>query len=194
LHALAAYMMEKSDKAHFLKNLKLQREIGDKEDKIQNLELALRQKETLSQSKEAQYQKLAEEISDVLFTLNGEGMITYMSPAVQQLTGRMAGEYLGSHLLFLIHPDDYSSLMTNLRKLGDGDHIQEDYMIKTKSGATAWVRIALRKKFATAIASNINVWQPISPVAKRRRKSWKKPWRTFIAATKSPTAAVGNTT
>ncbi|HDR04372.1 MAG TPA: PAS domain S-box protein [Candidatus Marinimicrobia bacterium] len=149
LHAMTAYLIEIRDKERFWENLRLQEISQSGIKKIKNLEEALHKGKSETRMKEDKYQSLVEEINDVLFTLDAEGMISYMSPAVVNLTGRAANEYIGSHLLFLIHPDDYSTLMTNLQKLDDGDHIQGDYMIRTKAGEAAWVRVSVKKQKRT---------------------------------------------
>lgn len=55
---------------------------------------------------EARYRLLAEASVDVVVTLDSDGALTYVSPAVRDLLGWDPGELIGTTMLTKVHPDD----------------------------------------------------------------------------------------
>lgn len=65
----------------------------------------IRAEEALKTS-EKKYRDLVENISDVIFTLRTDGIVTYISPVVERLYGYTQDEIIGKPFASFIHPDD----------------------------------------------------------------------------------------
>lgn len=59
---------------------------------------------------EARYRLLADHSADVVSEVDAEGVLTYVSPAVQQLLDWKPNELVGTSLVGLLHPDDREAL------------------------------------------------------------------------------------
>src|SRR4029077_19894377 len=54
-------------------------------------------------SSEERYRYLVENAPDLVWSIDGEGRFTFLSDAVERLTGRQADEFLGKHFGALVH-------------------------------------------------------------------------------------------
>ncbi len=74
---------------------------------------------------EEKYRTLVEGINEVIFTIDPHGRITYMSPALERLTGYSVSDVIGEPFSRYVHPDDLPGLQASLeRTLAD---LQEPY-------------------------------------------------------------------
>jgi len=55
---------------------------------------------------EAKYRALVENITEVIFTLNDHDLITYVSPAIRNLTGHAPADLMGKRLQEFVYPED----------------------------------------------------------------------------------------
>ena len=111
---------------------------------------------------EDKYQQLVENISDVIFELNGEGLVTYVSPALKDAIGYDQDEVIGKNFIVFVHPEDQSILTKRFLELGTGVEYPLDYRLMHKSGAIRWVRIKTRpimeeRRFAGARGTLIDI-------------------------------------
>ena len=58
-----------------------------------------------------QYQTLVENLSEVLYAVDETGRITYISSAIEPLSGYTPTELLGCSFLEFLHPDDVAAAM-----------------------------------------------------------------------------------
>jgi PAS domain S-box-containing protein len=72
--------------------------------------------EALRQSEE-QYRSITETIQDVVFRLNNEGYILYVSPSMESVLAYQRSEVIGEHFSRFIHPDDIQKAMKNFSDL-----------------------------------------------------------------------------
>ncbi|MFN2625793.1 MAG: putative bifunctional diguanylate cyclase/phosphodiesterase [Mycobacteriales bacterium] len=56
--------------------------------------------------REERFRSLVQESTDVVTIIDGDGFVTFQSPAVRRIFGYDAGELVGRQLIELIHPDD----------------------------------------------------------------------------------------
>ena len=90
---------------------------------------------------EKQYRHLVENISDTIFTLDENGVFTYISPAIESVTGLAPAEIVGRKLTELIAEEDLPmGLDAMFEKRASGDTTPLEYRIKLKSGEAIWVR------------------------------------------------------
>lgn len=89
---------------------------------------------------EEKYRRLVESINDVIYEVTFDGIIHYISPAVEKLIGYSAEELTGKNFLPLVHPDDLSYMT---RRMGDRAALKidpVDFRFIAKDGNLVWVR------------------------------------------------------
>ncbi len=73
--------------------------------------IARRGAEETLRAREEHYRTLIENVSDIIAIVDGQGVLTYLSPAVERALGYTPAELAGRAALSLLHPDDAFSLM-----------------------------------------------------------------------------------
>ncbi len=98
---------------------------------------------------EKKYRHLVENISDVVYTVDKDGVLTYVSPAIESLSGYIPSDLIGRSLTELIHQEDLPLMIEALQRSIASDHIEEpsEYRYVTKSGEIRWVRVSGRPVF-----------------------------------------------
>ena len=92
---------------------------------------------------ERRYRDLVENLLDIVFSLDLEGRVHYVSPAVERF-GYTAGELTGEHFTRLFHPDDLAAAEEAFRKTLGGDDEPAEYRVLDKSGGVRHVQISAR--------------------------------------------------
>src|SRR5262249_37936144 len=99
-----------------------------------------RAEDSLRRSEE-RYRQLVENINEVIFTVDPSGRITYVSPAIERVTGgRAASEVIGRSFLEFVHPDDAPALLESFQRLLHGQSEPSEYRVFGGDGAVRWVR------------------------------------------------------
>ena len=93
---------------------------------------------------EQKYRELVEDINDVIYALDADGILTYASPATEPFLGYHPREVMGRHYSSFIHPEDLPKLVQIFEKLLTGQRQVAEYRVLTKSGETRWVRASSR--------------------------------------------------
>ncbi|MEW6187136.1 MAG: PAS domain S-box protein [Thermodesulfobacteriota bacterium] len=101
--------------------------------------------EQLRESEE-RYRDLVENINDVLYLLDKEGKVQYISPAVERMFGYKPEEVVGQTFLKFIEPEDYTNVTAILQKAYVTHVAFENIEVRlfNKSGETRWVRSSNR--------------------------------------------------
>ena len=89
---------------------------------------------------EEKYRNLVESISDVIFEIDGRGALTYMSPAVRNVFGYEAEDFIGKTFLEFVHPEDSGFLIKRFAELTKGVEYPLEYRVVGKSGEVRHVR------------------------------------------------------
>lgn len=98
-----------------------------------------RAEEQLRESEE-KYRHLVENIHDVLFAISDDGVITYVSPAVESLSGYLPAEIMGRHFREFIYPEDLPRAKDAFEQIASGVFEPSEYRVLTASGGVRWVR------------------------------------------------------
>jgi len=98
---------------------------------------------------EEKYRSLVEEINEVIFVIDHFGKITYISPAVYDLTGYRPKEMLGHLFLEYIHPQDEEIVIKAFNERLKNTSAPLQYRVQKRDGSFAWVR-SLSKLFKDA--------------------------------------------
>ena len=86
------------------------------------------------------YRQLVENINDAIFFLDQNGIITYISPAIQQISGYTVAECLGRSFQDFIHPDDLPMVLGTFVSRLKGQRQQVEFRVRDKNGDTRYVR------------------------------------------------------
>ena len=111
-----------------------------------------RRVEEALEDSEKQYQLLAENVSDVIFTADLELNLTYMSPSVKLLLGYTSDELMGVSLIELMAPESVWVAIEAIRealeleKLPEKSHVRGEappleLHLKKKDGSLVWVEV-----------------------------------------------------
>lgn len=118
-----------------------------KRDELQRLYAALQEQvESLEDSNrrikaaEEKYRKLTEEITDTIFEVGSDGVIGYISPAIEIQTGFSSQELTGKRFWEVIHPDDVELIRSRFVMALEGRAVPSEYRLKTMAGGEVWVR------------------------------------------------------
>ena len=116
----------------------LERKVRELEKKNQDYEQA-RQRLREDQQR---YQDLVENLNEVIFTLDVNGMFTYLSPVVESLKGGFgytAEELIGHSFTEIIHPDDLAEVVEKFKSTLAGHPKTSDFRVIAKSGEIRWI-------------------------------------------------------
>ncbi len=96
---------------------------------------------------EEKYRELVENLDDIIYAVNAEGLVTYVSPSVEAVTGYSPSEVIKHHFSEFFHPDDIPRLKESFKSILSGHNEANEYRIVTNSGDIRWVRTSSRPIF-----------------------------------------------
>lgn len=105
---------------------------------------ALDRAENSLRSSEKRYRELVENINDVIFTIDKDGLITYVSPRIKSLADYTPEELIGTHIRAMVPEDEYSEVMEQMGRALEGNLGTTNHRIIKKDGTHAWVRVSGR--------------------------------------------------
>jgi len=89
---------------------------------------------------EERYRALVENVDGVIYVVEPQGKITYISPAVERVFGYSVEEILGQNVSRFLYPGDLKLLETRLKCALDGRSIPTEFRFIDKSGLVRFVR------------------------------------------------------
>jgi len=93
-----------------------------------------------------QYQLLAENASDVVYSSTDDGHIVWMSQSVTQVLGFTAAEMIGQRAQDLVHPDDLHLVYARRERRRGGEAIGRDFMrFRTAAGDYRDMAVSARR-------------------------------------------------
>ena len=96
--------------------------------------------EAALQASEEKYRSLVENINEVVFSLDKNGMVTYVSPAIKPMTNFDPSEIVGRHFSNFIYREDAQRIVDRFDQALLGQKKPTEYRILKKSGEYLWVR------------------------------------------------------
>ncbi len=95
------------------------------------------------QESELKFKNLIENISEVIYEIDNQGTITYISPAVENLLGYSQEDVIGKKFLQFVGTNaEY--LAERFRELFEKGEINHEYEIPAKSGEMHWIRFSTK--------------------------------------------------
>ena len=95
---------------------------------------------------QSSYKKLVENINDIIYDIDKEGFVQFISPNIYKLTGYQSEEIVGQNFLDLIG-EDRSTLKSRIDNITHSDYITNEYKLQKKNGETIWVRFSSKANF-----------------------------------------------
>ncbi len=95
---------------------------------------------------EEKYRSLVENLNEILYVLDENAHISYITPNIEALSGYSIDEVIGRSFIQFVHPDDLEGRIENFRKAISGLNQASEYRFLTKSKRVKWVRTAARPK------------------------------------------------
>jgi PAS domain S-box-containing protein len=93
-----------------------------------------------AERQEERYRDLVENLAEVVYTLDEDARITYLSPTFEALSGYTVDDAIGRKSIDFAHPDDVTKLAENIQRGLAGHPAPIEVRFITKSGNTIWVR------------------------------------------------------
>jgi PAS domain S-box-containing protein len=91
---------------------------------------------------EAKYRALVENITEVIFTLNDRDFITYVSPAIKNLSGNEPSDLLGHPIQECVYNEDIVPFEKGLERNRRGVFEPFEFRFRTKNLSTRWVQVS----------------------------------------------------
>jgi diguanylate cyclase (GGDEF)-like protein/PAS domain S-box-containing protein len=101
--------------------------------------------EIVLQKSEETYRSLVENINDVIFTLDTQGKITYISPPIERIAGYNATDILGKPFTQLVHPDDLLVILGSLEQSFAGQPIPTEFRLIDRTAMIHFMRGSSRQ-------------------------------------------------
>jgi len=92
-----------------------------------------------AEREQERYRDLVENLAEVVYTLDGDGRITYVSPTFEALSGYTVDEAIGRKALDFVHPDDATKLAENTQRGLAGHPAPIEVRFVTRAGKVIWV-------------------------------------------------------
>ncbi len=96
---------------------------------------------------EQKYRDLVEKLTDVFFTTDKNGVISYVNPAIESLIGYSPSKVIGKHFIELFHTEDKHIAVESIRKTLFSQDVKNECRVYTKAGETRWVRTSIQPVF-----------------------------------------------
>jgi PAS domain S-box-containing protein len=93
---------------------------------------------------QARYRSLVENINDVIFSLDLAGIVTYISPVIENISGLKPEQIIGRHFREAIYPDDRPVLAEEHVKDLIGQQEPSEIRLVGKDGGFRHVRVSTR--------------------------------------------------
>ena len=93
---------------------------------------------------EEKYRHLVENINDVIYAVDAQGVITYLSPAIESQSGYRLAELIGRVFFDFIYQEDRQRILRQFEKVLAGHLEPSEYRIVIKSGEIRWIRSSSR--------------------------------------------------
>ena len=103
-----------------------------------------KQAEKALRESEEKFRNMVERISDVIYEIDSQGVIVYVSPTVKDVLGYDPADIIGKNVFEFIHKDDRSRLIERFSELREGIEYPLEYRYISKSGDIRWVRTKTR--------------------------------------------------
>lgn len=93
---------------------------------------------------EKKYQTLVENLTEIVYTLDTQANITYVSPSIKELSGYDPREVVGRNFIEFVHPEDIDGRLEQYHKVMSGVIESSEYRFLDKAGNPVWIKTCAR--------------------------------------------------
>jgi PAS domain S-box-containing protein len=122
--------------------------IGENE-LVSSIEIALYKHEMKRRLREStgKYRLIVENLNDVVFSTDENGVITFISRGVDEASGYEPAEIVGNAFGNFVHPADREKAAQVLLRLSSGEAVRSEYRLVHKNGSDLWIRTSSKPFF-----------------------------------------------
>lgn len=106
----------------------------------------LRKAEQLLEKSECDYRELVENLNDAIFRVDHSGIITYISPVIEKISGYRAEEIVGQHLDKLIFEAGRDSVLDDCSAAPGEENEPRKCRIRSRFGGEGWILVHMRSE------------------------------------------------
>ena len=99
-----------------------------------------KQVEHALQESEKKYRNLVENVSDVIYEIDSQGAVIYISPVIKDIMGYDQADIVGKSFIEFVYKDDRNRLIERFFEFSKGIEYPSEYRLISKSGNIRWIR------------------------------------------------------
>ncbi|HWQ18335.1 MAG TPA: PAS domain S-box protein [Methanotrichaceae archaeon] len=122
---------------------------------VHNITKRKKAEERLAESEE-KYRRLVESINEVIYYLDDQGVIKYISPAIERLTGYRPAEVMGRNFEEFLPEEDRAVQRSAFKRVLFGEIVSYDLRVVTAFGDARWLRSSSRPALKDSRAVGIS--------------------------------------
>ena len=148
-----------------------------------------RQAEEALRESEEKYRELVESIRDVIYTLDPEMRLSYVTPSAEPVLGYRPSELLGRRVREFIYPEDLPCFAESFKGLSAGISQEHEYRILSKSGELRYMRTSSRP--VVEGSRLVAIHGVLADITERRRaeerlRQSEERWRSLVENAPDP--------
>lgn len=120
-----------------------------------NAEATSRHSQALLLRSEETYRQLVENINEVIFTVDANLIISYISPVIERYTGYRASDLTGQHIDILTHPDDLERLHKSMIRALESDDYTEDFRLIDNKGREHFTHVQYHRLMQNGLVTGL---------------------------------------
>jgi len=97
---------------------------------------------------EKKYRDLVENIRDVIYSIDKNGVMTYINPAIESVLGYSPSEIIGKPFVEFIYKEDLPRVKDHFKEVVCGRIEANEYRVLSKSGGVRWILTSSKPVFA----------------------------------------------
>jgi PAS domain S-box-containing protein len=118
--------------------------VVDEQDRVDQVAVFGRDITRAVELSEEKYRDMVEQINDVIYSIDRDGRITYVSPAAREVLGYEPSELAGREYSELIDPRDLPGVRAAWEEVLEGRLHPGEHRMRNRSGSAVWVRTSSR--------------------------------------------------
>jgi PAS domain S-box-containing protein len=106
--------------------------------------------------REAMYRNLLGNISEAVFEVDENGVVRFISPAIEHFVGYSPSEVCGRHFMQFIYPDDRELLLEQFQMVSRSILEPTEYRLIDRNGDLRWIVSSSRPIFRSGVFRGLN--------------------------------------
>jgi PAS domain S-box-containing protein len=104
---------------------------------------------------EERYRDLVENLNDAIYTIDSNGIVTYVSPILSRITGYGPDRVIGRRYLEFVSDEDRPCLLKRFEDIREGTLMILEWRVRKEDSSLCWVRTSSRPLFRDGNFSGI---------------------------------------